>query len=84
MLQLKNMMKEQKSCIMNNYHKYLEKVPKHDLLVVVDDFNAKMGNDNKGYENILRKNGIGILNDNGQRLIDFFQLNDLVISGSLF
>ena len=84
MLQLKNMMKEQKSCIMNNYNKYLEKVPKHDLLVAMGDFNAKMGNGNKGYENKLRKNGIGSLNDNGQRLIDFFQLNDLVISGSLF
>ena len=69
---------------MNNYNKYLEKVPKHDLLVVMGDFNAKMGNDNKGYENIPGKNGIGILNDNGQRLIDFFKLNDLVISGSLF
>ena len=61
-----------------------QKVPKHDLLVVMDDINAKMGNDNKDYENILGKNGIGVLNDNGQRLIDFFQLNDLVISGSLF
>ena len=48
------------------------------------DFNAKIGNDNKGYEDILGIHEIGVLNDKGQRLIDFCQLNDLVIGGSLF
>ena len=61
-----------------------QRVPKHDLLIVMGDFNAKIGNDNKGYEDTLGKNGIGVLNDNGQRLIDFCQLNDLVTGGSLF
>ena len=59
-----------------------QRVPKHDLLVVMGDFNTKIGNDNKGYEDILGKSGVGVLNDNGQRLIDFCQLNDLVIGGS--
>ena len=48
------------------------------------DFNAKIGNVNKSYEDILDKNRISVLNDNGQRLINFCQLNDLVIGGSLF
>ena len=61
-----------------------QKIPKYDLLIVMGDFNAKIRNDNKGYEDILGIHGIGVLNDNGQRLIDFCQLNDLVIGGSLF
>ena len=61
-----------------------QKIPKHDLLIIMSDFNAKIGNDNKGYEDILGIHGIGVLNDKGQRLIDFCQLNDLIIGGSLF
>ena len=34
-------------------------VPKHDMLVVPGDMNAKIGADNKGYENVMGTNGCG-------------------------
>ena len=32
----------------------------------------------------MGKQGCGVMNDNGERLIDFCELNDLVVGGTLF
>ena len=59
-------------------------VPKHDMLIVTGDFNAVVGQENDGIENIMGIHGCGTRSDNGQRLIDLCQENDLVIGGTLF
>ena len=59
-------------------------VPKHDILLVTGDFNAVVGQTNAGHESIMGKHGCGIRSDNGQRLVDLCQENDLVIGGTLF
>ena len=43
----------------------LSKVPKHDLLLLMGDFNAKVGTDNHGFEQHMGKQGLGTRNDNG-------------------
>ena len=48
------------------------------------DFNAKIGSDNKGYEEIMGKHGIGEMNENGERFADLCATNSLVIGGSVF
>ena len=55
---------------------------KHNILLVMGVLNAKVGEDNEGYENII---GIvvGERNDNGERLIDFCRLNNLVVTGTI-
>ena len=62
----------------------VDSVHKHDMLIVMGDLNAKVGEDNEGYENIIRSHGVGERNDNGERLVDFCGLNNLVVTGTIF
>ncbi|KAL0165193.1 hypothetical protein M9458_040946 [Cirrhinus mrigala] len=48
------------------------------------DLNAKIGNDNTGYEDIMGVHGLGQMNENGERFADLCSLNQLVIGGSIF
>ncbi|XP_063420210.1 craniofacial development protein 2-like [Mytilus trossulus] len=62
----------------------MEGVHAHDVVLVNGDLNAKVGNDNIGVERIMGNNGCGTCNENGNLLIEFCGLNDLVIGGTLF
>ena len=62
----------------------VEKTPKHDLLVIIGDLNAKVGSNVEGYERVMGKHGVGTRNDNGEKLCDFCGMNDLVITGTIF
>ena len=62
----------------------VDSVYKHDTLLVMGDLNAKVGEDNKGYENIIGSHGVGERNDNGERLVDFCRLNNLMVTGTIF
>ena len=57
---------------------------RNDIVVVMGDFNAKVGGDNGGYESCIGRHGMGNKNDNGERLCDFSVSNGLVITGTLF
>ena len=46
--------------------------------------NAKVGSDNKNYESLMGKHGEGNMNDNGERMCEICQMNELVITGTLF
>ena len=56
----------------------------HDMLVITGDMNAKVGEDNRGYEGIMGRHGIGRMNDNGERLCEFCDMNELIITGTWF
>ena len=56
----------------------------HDMLVITGDMNAKVGEDNRGYEGIMGRHGIGRMNDNGDRLCEFCDMNELIITGTWF
>lgn len=62
----------------------MEKISKYDLLVIIGDLNVKVGSDVEGYERVMGKYGVGIRNDNGEKLCDFCGMNDLVIIGTIF
>ena len=62
----------------------VEKVNKHDLLLITGDMNAKVGSCNHIRESVKGKHGTGILNSNGERLIDFCEKNNLVITVTIF
>ena len=60
----------------------LELTPKKDVLFTRGDWNAKVGSQET--PGVTGKLGLGIRNETGQRLIEFFQENALVIANSLF
>ena len=60
----------------------LEITPKKDVLVIIGDWNAKVGSQET--PGVTGKFGLGIRNEAGQRLIEFCQENALVIANTLF
>ena len=55
-----------------------------DMTILIGDFNAKIGSDNTGYEDIMGTHGLGHMNENGECFADLCALNQLVIGGSIF
>lgn len=47
-------------------------------------FNAKVGCDDTGNLSVMGKYGCGIMNDNGERLVDLCENNILVIGNTIF
>ena len=60
----------------------LELTPKKDVLFIIGDWNAKVGSQET--PGVTCKFGLGIRNEAGQRLIEIFQENTLVIANILF
>ena len=74
--------------VKNKFYMRLQEVldtrNKHDMLIVTGDMNAKVGDDNEGYERVMGRHGLGKCNDNGERLREMCDLNELVITGTRF
>ena len=60
----------------------LELTPKKDVLFIIGDWNAKVGS--QEIPGVTGKFGLGVQNEAGQRLTQFFQENALVIASTLF
>ena len=41
-----------------------------DINMMIGDFNAKIGDDNTGYKEVMGLEGLGEVNDNGERFAD--------------
>ena len=75
---------EEKDKFYDNLQKITDKIPRHDVTIIMGDANAKVGNDNEGEERTLGKHGVGTRNENGQRFVDFCTLNNHTIGGTIF
>ena len=62
----------------------VSKVPQHDMLLIMGNTNAKIGADNSNCEDVMRKHGCGIMNNKGERLVEFCLNNNRVIGGTIF
>ena len=60
----------------------VELTPKKDVLFIIGDWNAKVGNQET--PRVTGKFGLGMRNEAEQRLIEFCQENALVIANTLF
>ena len=54
------------------------------MIIVTGDMNAKVGYENRDYEKVMGKHGLGLRNDNRERLCEICDMNKLVITGKLF
>ena len=57
---------------------------KNDIVIVMGDMNAKVGDDNSEMEEVIGRHGLGSRNDNGERLCEYCSINGLVITGTCF
>ena len=60
----------------------LELTPKRDVLFITGDWDAKVGS--QEIPGVTGKFGLGVQNEAGQRLKEFCQKNELVITNTLF
>ena len=60
----------------------IELTPPKDVLFIIGDWNAKVGS--QEIPGITGKLGLGVQNEAGQRLTEFYQENALVIANTLF
>ena len=60
------------------------RVPRGDMLLILGDFNARVGNDSSTWHGTIGRFGPEEQNENGVRLLDFCALNGLVITNTLF
>lgn len=55
-----------------------------DATILMGDFNAKIGDDNTRYEDVMGTQGMGEINENGEKFVNICTFNNLVIGGSVF
>ncbi|CAF3825274.1 unnamed protein product [Rotaria sp. Silwood1] len=63
----------------NSIENTLAKVPKKDLILMSGDWNAKVGNDNTGWNSVMGRYGFGDRNDRGERLLEFATVHSLFV-----
>ncbi|VDO94904.1 unnamed protein product [Schistosoma margrebowiei] len=68
----------------NNLQSIVEKCQTKNLTILMGDFNAKVGTDNTGYEDIMGRHGLRERNENGWRFANLCAFNKLVIGGTIF
>ena len=76
--------KEDKEDWYEQLQQAVAKVPQHDILLIIGNMNAKVGSENSNCERAMGKHGCDVMNDNGERLVDFCLNNNYVIGGTIF
>lgn len=62
----------------------VNEVPKHDALLVMGDFNTRVGNDVRVWQGLVGRFGAGEWNGSVLSLLDFCSLNHLMIINTFF
>ena len=53
------------------------------MLIITGDMNAKVGNLVNGLGRVMGRHGLGTVNDNGERLEEFCDFNEMVNTGTV-
>ena len=73
---------EDKNMFYEQFQAGLEEITRHDVIIVMGDMSAKVGDDNLGVERTMGRHGCGTINNNCQLLVDFGAVNSLEIGGT--
>ena len=62
----------------------LATVPKRDVVLMMGDFNARVGADNNGLDQVMGPHGIGRQNENGGLFVELCSNHSLRVGGTMF
>ena len=68
----------------NKLQTVLGKMKEKDVTILMGDYNAKIGSNNRGYEEVMGTHGIGEMKENGEMFADLCSFNRLKVGGSVF
>jgi hypothetical protein len=75
---------EAKECFYEDLERAIRSTPHTDKLIVLGDFNARVGNNSEAWKDVLGTHGIGKENSNGTLLLSLCTRQELVITNTLF
>ena len=75
---------EVKAKFYEDLHTVIADVPKADKLILLGDFNARVGKDNVAWEGVLGHHGVGQCNSNGLLLLQTCAELELLITNTIF
>jgi len=68
----------------NQLDQIISRTPYKHKLVLLGDFNARIGCDHQAWEKVIGRHGVGKENPNGTRLLSLCSAHKLVITNTLF
>ena len=75
---------ESKDAFYDDLETRIRAVPAKDDLFLLGDFNARVGTDHTSWPHCLGHFGVGKMNENGQRLLEFCSFYDLCLTNTFF
>lgn len=73
-----------KESFYNQLSAIVQKTPSTERLMILGDFNARVGANSSAWPDILGNHGYGNMNDNGQRLLELCSTHKLCVPSSFF
>ena len=76
---------EVKDVFYEQVQNFLDKIPKRDTVILMGDWNGKVGDQKDSEEGVVGCHGLhGVRPENGERFVKLFASNNMVITTRLF
>lgn len=75
---------EDKEIFYSKLNGVMRKIPKNDIIILMGDFNARVGSNNNGVEEVMGREGIDNRNENGELMVELCGMYNLKIGGTMF
>ena len=79
-----NVQEEESSSFYLALQEGLNEVVKRDMLIVMGDFNARVGTNANVWKGVIGRQGVPEVNENGLKLLSFCSVNNLVVTNTIF